>query len=733
MSCVRSCPAIWLAIIGLLAFVKVSEAGAGRDCLDYSDYYRHIAVAYAGHVHSLAYAAPILFAGGRTWNDDAAALYLFDLTDPARPVQLALVPLSSYPSYWIEGILPDGAMLFITTSDFGLITLDISDPTAPQILADLPIGFAGEMQKSDDLLVISGGQPGVALVNVADPAIPVLLGSLSTVNALGIAVRDTLLYVADGRGGTEAISIADPTAPVRLHITQDWYPTHDVELFGDLAVIAQDQAGIRAVDVSNPAGWQRLIPTTPTAPVGTFSRQGERLLTASFDYYDTLMSIYDLTTPVAPQLLAQYPAPYASEAVFADSLLVSFRWKAVCLDQQVAPVPAPVLGSLALPSERWEAASLKDGLLYLAASQGLHVVDVANPALPALRTTVDLGGACRGLVIAGALAYVAVSQSGLHVLDVSDPDNVLEIGSAVLPTYLGALALQGDVCAIAEHRDTVHLYDISRPTAPQHLSSISIDGLISDLAFHSGGTLGLATESGTIFVDCSEPETPSIIGSYLRPWPDYGLDIVGDLAYVLNDLAGLAILDIGNPSQPQLVGWAGIPDKGRDIAVSNNRAYISCLYEGVQILDVSTPASPKYMGCLDQRYTYSVWVGPDWFCVDSYNGVTFGYLPCGEVTSVPESETESGVGFSVTAYPIPSNPTVTLVLAVEHPQWIRVAVYDVSGRRCAALADHWYGIGEHRLVWNGEREHAGQVASGVYFVRAQGDARTSTARIVVVE
>lgn len=727
--------ALWLAFLSPLALRAVDGVSAPRDYLDYSDYYRHVAVTYAGEVHSFAYSAPILFAGGRTLANDAAALYLFDLTDPARLVQLAVLPLSEYPSYSIEGILAEGATLFITTTDYGLITLDISSPTAPAILADLPIGYAGEMQKQGDLLVIAGGEPGFALVNVADPAMPILLGSLTTVSAQSAALRDTLLYVADGRGGMETISIADPTAPRRLHITQAWDRTLDVELFDDLAVIAQGNAGIKAIDISNPLDWQRLVSSSPTMPVGEFSRQGGRILTAAFDYYDTMMSVYDLSDPVAPQLLGQYPAPYAFEVTFAESLLVSAHW-GVCIDRQQAPVPAPELGHVDLPSDLWYDVGLSGDLLYVAAEEGLHVINASEPALPQLLATLFPTERCLGIAIVDEIAYVAVSQSGLHVLDVSEPADVVEIGVASLPVNLGALALQGDLCAIVEHFDAVHLFDVARPSSPRRLATIAVQGEVNDLAFGAGGILALATtDVGMVLVDCSTPESPLVAGSYVRPWPDRGIAVVGDLAYVLNRVAGLLILDISDPWQPVLVGSAGIPCYGYDISVAGDYAFLACLNEGTQILDVSSPARPRYVGCLPapDRYAFSVWAGPDWFCVDNIQRLTFGFLPSPDLTAVAEVETEAAEGFSVAAYPIPSNPDVTIMLAVRKAQSIRLVVYDVTGRECVALADRWFATGEHQIVWDGEHGSDGQAASGVYFVRAQGESEASTRRIVIVK
>ncbi|MBS1261098.1 MAG: Peptidylarginine deiminase [Calditrichaeota bacterium] len=74
-------------------------------------------------------------------------------------------------------------------------------------------------------------------------------------------------------------------------------------------------------------------------------------------------------------------------------------------------------------------------------------------------------------------------------------------------------------------------------------------------------------------------------------------------------------------------------------------------------------------------------------------------------------------------YPNPFNPATSLTVTLPEDAELTVAVYNVSGREVATLADGRYSAGEHRLTLDGSK-----LASGVYFVRASVPGRLSETR-----
>ena len=63
-------------------------------------------------------------------------------------------------------------------------------------------------------------------------------------------------------------------------------------------------------------------------------------------------------------------------------------------------------------------------------------------------------------------------------------------------------------------------------------------------------------------------------------------------------------------------------------------------------------------------------------------------------------------------YPNPFNPATTIAYRLPAPMRVRVAVYNLLGRRVATLAEGPRPAGQHTVRW-----HAGGMASGLYFYR----------------
>ncbi|MFQ5599621.1 MAG: FlgD immunoglobulin-like domain containing protein, partial [Candidatus Krumholzibacteriia bacterium] len=67
--------------------------------------------------------------------------------------------------------------------------------------------------------------------------------------------------------------------------------------------------------------------------------------------------------------------------------------------------------------------------------------------------------------------------------------------------------------------------------------------------------------------------------------------------------------------------------------------------------------------------------------------------------------------------PNPFNPRTSLRFALESPDHVTLAIYDVLGRRVRTLIDDVLGAGPHVDFWDGLDERGVQVASGVYLYK----------------
>lgn len=82
--------------------------------------------------------------------------------------------------------------------------------------------------------------------------------------------------------------------------------------------------------------------------------------------------------------------------------------------------------------------------------------------------------------------------------------------------------------------------------------------------------------------------------------------------------------------------------------------------------------------------------------------------------------------------PNPFNPLTSIYFSLPETGAVRLAVYDVQGRRVAILAEGQYGAGDFATIWNGINAEGRAVASGVYFARLEMGDLSITRRMVLI-
>ena len=124
------------------------------------------------------------------------------------------------------------------------------------------------------------------------------------------------------------------------------------------------------------------------------------------------------------------------------------------------------------------------------------------------------------------------------------------------------------------------------------------------------GTLAYVADdyAGLQIIDVSTPAAPVRVGGYDTSGYAYDVQVVGSLAYVADGSAGLQIIDVSNPAAPvRLGGYASGYASG--VQVVGTLAYVADGSAGLQIIDVSNPAAPVRLGGYDTSgYAYDVQV-----------------------------------------------------------------------------------------------------------------------------
>ncbi len=85
-----------------------------------------------------------------------------------------------------------------------------------------------------------------------------------------------------------------------------------------------------------------------------------------------------------------------------------------------------------------------------------------------------------------------------------------------------------------------------------------------------------------------------------------------------------------------------------------------------------------------------------------------------------------------TPYPNPFGHTATLQLSIAHAAPVRVAVFDLAGRRVRTLLDSVQPAGVRVLVWDGRGDAGVRMAPGVYVIRMVADGAVQSRRVQLV-
>jgi hypothetical protein len=109
-------------------------------------------------------------------------------------------------------------------------------------------------------------------------------------------------------------------------------------------------------------------------------------------------------------------------------------------------------------------------------------------------------------------------------------------------------------------------------------------------------------------------------------------------------------------------------------------------------------------------------------------GIPFEATDCIRIHGTPDGYQFADVPELGEAVPNPFNPSTRLTFFVPEAAQVRLAVYDVTGRRIAELVNGSVDAGEHTIEWDAKR-----LASGIYFARLETGDATLVKRLVLLK
>jgi len=157
------------------------------------------------------------------------------------------------------------------------------------------------------------------------------------------------------------------------------------------------------------------------------------------------------------------------------------------------------------------------------------------------------------------------------------------------------------------------------------------------------------------------------------------------------------------------------------------------VYEGTQSSWVhETVDMAPWMGQADVRFRF-VLLSDGSVTKDGFHFDDFVIAGTEEISTTGAGDEPSLRTALAGAHPNPFNPSTTVAFTMAHTAAVRLALYDLQGRRVRLLVDGVQAAGRHQVRWDGRTDDGMRAASGVYFARLIGDGVDQTVKVMLVK
>jgi hypothetical protein len=523
-----------------------------------------------GDANGLVLCSNLLFVA-----DGNADLLILDVNNPSNPVPSGRWK-SDYDPAYVRKIVISGQYAYLAAGSRGLLVLNISNISDPQLVADYDTGNAFSVALDGSYAYVADYTNGLKIIDVSIPTNPVLTGFYPVAGSAGdVAIRDGYAYVAAGTNGLQIIDVNNKTNPVYAggYVTNS---ASRIVLDGDFAYLANGGYGLGIInirDTSAPAWADKF--DDDKGIVNSVSVADGKVFMANGYGGIQIVNVSDLS------LLGSYDMHrYAYDVAVKGSYayLAGYRDGLITVDISNPNLPAVVA------TNKWSAGiqyaygvDIVGDTLCIApyGGLGLIVYDISNPALPSLVTAYDF-------VSIGSIVDVKIySNYAFCVNNSSTSTNalaVVDVGNLGNPFYVSGYNTGGAA------------YDVE------------VQGLYAYLA---SGTNGLQ-----IFDISIASDPPDLKGSYVRPPVNefettpssvYGVTVSGDYAYLLDSKVTLEIIDVSDRQNPKLKGLCNLGGTASASGIFVQYPYVFIAYDtgfqmpernGLWVIDVSDPENP---------------------------------------------------------------------------------------------------------------------------------------------
>lgn len=673
----------------------------------------------------------VVVEGDYAYCSAALGLAIFDVENPSQPIQIGtcLTPASGK-------IELAGTYVYMAAGWSGMIVIDVSDPTAPEIVGDVP----PEDWPTQDVQV-EGDYAYLAdkylfkVVSLKYPTSPEVLGKIYfTGSVYSITVSGKYAYAIVNGQGLRVIDISDPADPVALGRTEINGSGDDMAVKGRYAYLANGCPGIEIVDISDPE-----LPVI----ISTLDTPGWASGIAVHGQYAFVadgisgVQVVDVSDPAAPLLVASCFEPdEASEiAVKGGHAYVADRRRGLDI-LDISPVSDIHQVGCFIGGSRVLDIVASGDVAHVANGYGGFIsMDISDPQKPTVQGETAAEGFSDNVAVWDNFAFLSDWHYGyFHVIDVSDPQQPEVVYFDRECGFTADVAACGDYVALTTYYGGVRLYHIANSGQANLLST-------SDGEFYNGAVVltddyAYVAADDLYIIDVSDKKNPKVIGHCDTPGRATELALRGSHILVADAQAGLQVVDVSDPEAPVLVGSCYYPITGAiGVTAHGNYAYVADGTHGVVVIDVSDPTTPTFAGEFDTpgEATNLAVQGEYVYVACDCCLMILHQTETDEILLSVDSDHASQAVLSISNHPNPFNPSTTIEYSLPERANVNVSIYNLLGRRVVTLVDRTIPAGTHQVVWEGKDESGAVVATGVYLYRVQAGEVIESRKMVLLK
>lgn len=559
----------------------VADGSAGIEIIDISDASSPVLL---GSYDTDGTAVALTMSGGNAYvADGTGGLKIIDVSVPSSPSLLGSYNGGgSCTKVFVAGIN------VYTIVDSTLKIIDVSVISSPSLLGSYSAS-ANDVYVSGIFAYLFSGSV-ISVVDVSIPSSPVLLANSEGTpgNAKSIDILGDHAFIAMGDSGLAVLNIKTGNMPTQLSSTNTTGDALDVFVSGNYAYVAEGSSGAEIFDVSDSA-HPFLVSSFGVSTAQEINVENGIAYIANGN---NGLQMYDVSDPTHVLYAGKYLGIWASgiHVLGTTAYVTDINAKQLLIINVSKPYLPVVLGTYSTGSSSPWDVYVSGTTAYVATSNGIMLIDVYNPASPALLSTISQIG-----------TYSPIYSKNVYVSGSTIYFNYYFLNYTLF-AGTGGREIKGGVRAfisdsqefIASGNDGLKIFD---QATGNPIGILNTSGFANSV-YVSGNTAYVADKSGgLVIIDISEATgsaVPQLVGTLAETVPVNDVFVSGTNAYI-GAGKNFSILDVNNPSTPLLLGSVDADNTIQRLTVLDTTAYIMGK-SYLTSIDLSSQDSPSLMG-----------------------------------------------------------------------------------------------------------------------------------------